>query len=434
MCGIVGVISAYRNGFSKQEQDIFRDMLFLDTLRGWDSTGVFAVLNNGNVHIRKEAVHGANFIKTDGYKEIKDKVWHNGQFLVGHNRAATRGTVNDKNAHPFWVDDKIVLVQNGTYHGSHKHHKDVEVDTEAIAHVIAENDSIATALQSINAAYALVWYNVEEKKLHIIRNNARPMAIAHTTDGTVVFASEIATIMYATYRAGTKLKGPPVEIPAGELHSFELQAQGWEETITKIDYNFRHTTHGNTQYIPAEEDDDSKYSMWSHRGQQGTRNYNHDVSTPVRTEKTLYNYVNAGAFLDWGVTRDTATEMMKIDQDTRGRVIPVEFVDYHPVYPSDAACKTWYIVGKILGREDNTPVVYLRVHDLTETEVFEFVNHALYRVAVCQGPVLHHVPGSLSLKNEDYLLLTMFCHKPEPIELLTNEIETKETKETEHVH
>ena len=117
MCGIVGVVSKHTNGFSSPEMDMFQNMLFVDTMRGWDSTGVFGVDNYGNVGIAKAAMHGADFICTKEFKEFKSHAIKNGIFAVGHNRAATRGTINDENAHPFYVEDKIVLVQNGSWRG-----------------------------------------------------------------------------------------------------------------------------------------------------------------------------------------------------------------------------------------------------------------------------------------------------------------------------
>ena len=46
MCGIVGIATKQNNGFTSAEGDMFRDMLYLDAFRGWDSTGVFGVDKN----------------------------------------------------------------------------------------------------------------------------------------------------------------------------------------------------------------------------------------------------------------------------------------------------------------------------------------------------------------------------------------------------
>lgn len=236
MCGIVAYLTPWSNGFQGTEVDTFTDMLFLDTLRGWDSTGVFGVENNGNVSIAKEASHGANFIRTHGFREIRTDMVRNGIFFVGHNRAATRGQINDKNAHPFWVSDKIVLVQNGTMRGDHKKHKDVEVDTEALTHVLAETDDVEEALNKIDAAYALIWYNVKNKSLNIIRNDERPLYFAECKDGGVLWASEPATILYAAHRNSKVLEAKPAMLEKDTLVTYKLNTNDrkWEEEITEI--------------------------------------------------------------------------------------------------------------------------------------------------------------------------------------------------------
>ena len=43
MCGIVSLISKRAGGFYNPDTDIFSQMLFADTVRGVDSTGVFGV-------------------------------------------------------------------------------------------------------------------------------------------------------------------------------------------------------------------------------------------------------------------------------------------------------------------------------------------------------------------------------------------------------
>lgn len=219
---------------------MFAQLLFLDTVRGFDSTGVFGVSNNKNVVIHKDAVHGLDFIQTKEFKEFKGEMVATGKFVVGHNRAATRGTITDKNAHPFWTDDKVVLVQNGTYKGDHKHLKDTEVDTEAVAHVIAENASVEEALQKINASYALVWYNTETSTLNLIRNTERPLYLAKFYGKGLVFASEAVMIQYAAAREDVKLDDAPEEVPAGTHVAITLDGKGgYSRVDTKIDAGFR---------------------------------------------------------------------------------------------------------------------------------------------------------------------------------------------------
>lgn len=241
MCGIVGLISGHNNGFSQPEVDAFTRMLYLDTLRGWDSTGIFGGDKNGNIQIIKDAVAGPAFIGTNEYKAFSTKLYSSGKFVVGHNRAATRGTVTDKNAHPFWIDEedkKIVLVQNGTWYGEHKHIKDTEVDTEALLHLIATEETVQTAINKISAAYALVWYDVLKRQLNFLRNDQRPLYIAAMKNNSMVFASEWETIEYVTNKNGWKYETNPFLLKEDNLWTITFDTNGnWsgsEQTIKKI--------------------------------------------------------------------------------------------------------------------------------------------------------------------------------------------------------
>jgi len=234
MCGLVSVITKHRSGFNTAQKDAMSLLLFIDTLRGEDSTGTFLVTNEGNVHIAKEASDGPDFVRSNTFNTLGQKAWQNGWAWVGHNRKATRGSITDANAHPFWVDDKIVLVHNGTVYGDHKKIKDTEVDSEAIAHSISEagntNDGIAKALKTINAAYALIWYNVEDKSLNIIRNPDRPL-YAMETDDAWYFASEEIFLEFISGKLSLKIKTKPyllddytlVKLALKDDKSFELE-------------------------------------------------------------------------------------------------------------------------------------------------------------------------------------------------------------------
>lgn len=449
MCGIVGVVSAHTNGFSSDEVQVFRDMLFLDTLRGWDSTGSFLVSNKGNVHIRKAAMHGPDFISSDGYNQLKTKAWSNGLIWVGHNRAATRGTVSDQNAHPFWVDDKIVLVQNGTYKGSHKHLKDTEVDTEALAHVIAEEDDIEKALQKINAAYALVWYNVTTKQLHMIRNDERPLWIADAVDSSCFFASEYETILYAASRAKVQLKGKPRLLDVGKLCTFKLTCDNslWEYTERDVEYKFR----GTTTSSAWDESDWGEYYKWRNRFNMGEPNENvralacaypasGSVATPQRheftpvaqlakplTEYSIYHYVKIGAFKGWKLSINPNNPQrdayLKYMESKRQKTVGVEFVDYFPRNDS-RDCKDWYIVGNLLEPDDDGnltrgPLIYVILGNESEITAMEMCEGA-HTVTVSGTPtiMLHYPEDNRTMP--DYAILSSFCVNPVKLEVEPN--------------
>jgi hypothetical protein len=233
------VLNKRSNGFSSDQRDLFTTLLFVDTLRGKDSTGAMCITNIGNVEMAKQATSAQAFIDTKEYKDLEKTAWERGWAMIGHNRAATRGVVSDENAHPFVVDDKILLVHNGTFHGDHKKLKDTEVDSEAIAHLLAEH-SPEEALRKVHAAFALIWYNVEEKKICLIRNNQRPLWYAQTHD-TYIIASEESIINFGMERHRMKALEDcgPFLLKENQIVEFELgKDRTTKETSKNVDIDY----------------------------------------------------------------------------------------------------------------------------------------------------------------------------------------------------
>lgn len=245
MCGLVLVVSKLQNGFSVEQQTIFQTLLWLDTLRGEDSTGVALISNIGNVNIAKDAIQGTEFVGTKEYTDLHNQAWQDGWAMLGHNRKATKGSITDTNAHPFVAEDNIVLMHNGSFHMDHRTLKDTECDSEAIAHVLQRYEDPAEALRKVNAAYALIWYNVAGKTINVIRNSQRPLWYMETKDSHI-FASENPFLQFVKDRHKLQLITGMFEIKEYHLISMTL-GDNKETSITTKDIDCSYFKY-NTSY------------------------------------------------------------------------------------------------------------------------------------------------------------------------------------------
>lgn len=219
MCGIVGMVASSTTGFNWNQQRIFNQLLWVNTLRGEDSTGVFGVNQEGNVDYLKTAGDAHEMITSKEYKDFKDNIFSDYRMVVGHNRKATRGAVSDDNAHPF-VEDTIALVHNGTLVNHGKLTKElVEVDSHAILHSIVERGYEET-LKDIEGAFTLAWYDTKDKTLRVIRNDQRPLYIA-STFGAWYFASEKEMLELVLGREDSKIADMTECVP-GTMYYWEM--------------------------------------------------------------------------------------------------------------------------------------------------------------------------------------------------------------------
>lgn len=444
MCGIVGVITSFSNGLSMGEADAFRDMLVVDSLRGFDSTGVMSINNEGSIFMMKDAINGASFVKHSDYREFHNEILREGMFVFGHNRAATRGSVTDKNAHPFVIDDKICLMQNGTYRGDHKKHKDVEVDTEAVAHVIADEPDIEKALQQINAAYAFVWYDMVNKKLNIIRNDERPLYIAYTTNGSAFFASEASTILLAASRNNVSLKKPPYLIDSKYLLTYTVKDdKDWEVAYReKLDISYKgHSTQYNSgndwsfmrRYYESQEDlsDSSSETPpftpsntlpWSPTQHRSTP-MGGGMEVKFLQTRTIKDLLATGVFDEFMIDANKAADEYRqkfypLTSSKATRV--VEWTDFKPanLHPD---CRVWYLFGQIVEPNGDSPkiIAYTIKYNTTEEDMYKIAVDD--SVGLVDLQTFNLIP---SIKNnlENGMIPTVYVSNLRNVPVITHEV------------
>jgi len=201
MCGIVGVVSV---NLTANERKAFRNLLVMDVLRGKHSTGIIAVDDQGECNINKKAYLPEDFLELPRTKSLINSA--HTVCLIGHNRYATAGNVNNNNAHPFEFDN-VVGVHNGTL-GKYKELDDnwaFEVDSECLYNHIDRNglqsaiDAVGGYDKGVNA-WALAMVDKKTNQLIITRNDSRPMFYTKTKDGALFFASEHWMLLGALHR------------------------------------------------------------------------------------------------------------------------------------------------------------------------------------------------------------------------------------------
>ena len=205
MCGIVGILRPNSHADNKKSQSILSDLIVIDTIRGFDSTGLFAAKpkneKDKTMYLHKCAINGAEYVRK--YHGTLQKVVKDYQFIIGHNRWATVGKVNSNNAHPF-VHGDIVGVHNGTLENQLELDPSGKYSTDSES-LIARMDKIGdlAALKEARGALAVVWFNKKTGRLSITRNEARPLHFACIEKmKAVVIASEESFIEAALSRNG----------------------------------------------------------------------------------------------------------------------------------------------------------------------------------------------------------------------------------------
>ncbi len=198
MCGHVGVFTKY---IVEGEKKIFNDLLFLDVLRGEDSTGVAivsglsAVKPEAHYEVFKSIGCPSNLFQEHGSGLKKRTLSHrSASLMMGHNRFATQGGVSTDTAHPFDFPN-LIGAHNGTVSQSSLKdftgYKDFNVDSQIIFAHLDNTMDIDKVWKDADGAMALVWWDKTTNTLNLARNKERDLHFVYSkTDATLFWASE----------------------------------------------------------------------------------------------------------------------------------------------------------------------------------------------------------------------------------------------------
>lgn len=218
ICGLVGIAGQV----SIKHERAFKTLLILDNLRGVDSAGAVVVHRDGSFDTPKAVGNSFNLLESRLFNE---SMRGNHSALIGHNRWATQGKVNVRNAHPFEFD-KVVGAHNGTLKNKYTLDKghSFDVDSEALYHHINEK-GVEDAIKNLDGAWALTWYDIEEGTINFLRNKERPLWMTVLKDGQLAWASESWMLEVALSREELQFTDPE-QLPVDQWHKIQLFKDG----------------------------------------------------------------------------------------------------------------------------------------------------------------------------------------------------------------
>jgi glucosamine--fructose-6-phosphate aminotransferase (isomerizing) len=183
MCGIVGYI-----GNKKAFPIVINGLKRLE-YRGYDSSGI--ALFDSKIELCKTKGKVDKLVK-----KSKKNISLNGSIGIGHTRWATHGIPNDTNAHPFYSNNKnLVIVHNGIIENyatiknelinkgySFKSDTDTEVLVNLIEYVQNTEDvklgkAVQLALSQVIGAYAIAVFDVKKPDEIVVARLGSPLAI-----------------------------------------------------------------------------------------------------------------------------------------------------------------------------------------------------------------------------------------------------------------
>jgi predicted glutamine amidotransferase len=217
MCGLVGFLGKANLTTEKA----FKDLLRVDVIRGPHSTGVALIDGANKSQVVKGAILPDHLFDHKTFKKAFSKGFK--QCYIGHNRYATMGVINNKNAHPFRVGS-LIGAHNGTIRDQWRldNHLQYDVDSENIYFDINKN-GVDKTYTRLNGAVALTWWDTTEKKLKMLRNRERPLHYTLTNNEEGLFwASEPWMLKGVLERHNIK-HGDIEELPPHNVHTWSLQ-------------------------------------------------------------------------------------------------------------------------------------------------------------------------------------------------------------------
>ena len=368
MCGIVGVAGK----MDEDHHKVFRDMLYMDVVRGPDSTGVFHIDATNKNHkglnydIVKVVGHPMNLWDLDADQSVSYLFDYSGlvcfhsRLLLGHNRATTSGKTTVENAHPFEFED-IIGVHNGTLTNTHTYETKgkFDVDSKALYNYMSI-EGIDNTWKNLWGAAALVFFNKETNTLNLVRNKERTLYQLYDEKNQVLYwASEPWMINAAIGRSKIPHPTKSVKNSAGVVEQKNILP-----SILQPDRLYEYNLVGDAVTFKGDRELEKKYTAY-------TTNTSGNMGYGMAYNKRPSPYMDKKDedIVNYGWTKD----YKKGDATFRDRVVRLR---YGFIDASKPTSVKYSIVGELLGEHNRVVVLpntfgeYVKLRDLLNKETY----------------------------------------------------------------
>lgn len=287
MCGLIGMITST---LQSNERKAMKDLIYMDTLRGEHSTGIATYNKTDGTWYYKRAVAGPDFLQLGTPKRMLDAAW---KVCMAHNRAATKGKVNDKNAHPFHHGN-ILGMHNGTLTSctNLEDHTKFEVDSENIFYDMSKNGAEVT-IPKLRGAFVLTWIDTDKGTFNICRNSQRPMYVGwNNANNLFMYASEEHMLRAAVSgdrqgRAEIHLQNIK-ELPIGEWIAIDMDSMKVHRKTLNLNIDPLPYAKTSTLPVATKQKGNSTSSQTSTSSESGKQNSTtQDTTTTSSSERTV---------------------------------------------------------------------------------------------------------------------------------------------------
>ncbi|MBN2830373.1 MAG: glutamine--fructose-6-phosphate transaminase (isomerizing) [Candidatus Cloacimonetes bacterium] len=259
MCGIVGYIG------NKNAVNITVEALKRLEYRGYDSSGVASISNDGNLLIEKKK--GKIRELEQALSKQETAACH---LAIAHTRWATHGEPNENNAHPHSDNAGVIaLVHNGIIENykalSERLKKNgsvfkSETDTEVLAHLIGYFykegvqliEAVRSALKLVEGTYGIAVVSTREPNTIIAARKGSPLIMGIGKDEYFI-ASDVSAIIIHTKKVIYLQDEELVSVNFNGFDFSTLENETIQPTISEIDWDAGESEKGTFKHYMLKE-------------------------------------------------------------------------------------------------------------------------------------------------------------------------------------